>query len=104
MNWTTHERATLQNLASFAMADFGIREDQFFNRYSRGEVSRARQTFVLVATDNGFQKGKVAEFLKMNPSFITQVRRRNYAHRTTTEYIHLTGVLHQMVGGLNEVK
>ena len=96
--WTAYEQSVLQSLAEFTMADFGISEAQFHNRYARGEVSRARQTFALVATDAGLPKGRVADFIKMDPSYVSQTRKRRYELRKTVEYIHLSGLISQLAG------
>lgn len=83
----------LIRLAQYICKDLKVSHDRFYNVYARGEVSKARHLFVLVATDVGFSHQEVMSVLKRDPSFITQVRRRKQDLRKTAEYIHAAGFI-----------
>jgi hypothetical protein len=76
--------------------DFEVPIDKIYSKYNRGRVSKVRQIFALVATDVGMPHLGVSAFLGMDPSYVTQVRRRKYALRRTTEYHHAFGMISAM--------
>lgn len=86
----------MKELLQIVADDFHIELERIFSKYNRGKVSKARQVFALVATDIGIPHLVVSAFLQMDPSYVTQVRRRKYALRRTTEYIHAFGMVKAM--------
>jgi hypothetical protein len=90
-------RNKLYRLAKFVCEDLHVTFERFYNQYARNEVSTARHVYVLVATDLGFSYNEVASVLRRDPSFITQVRRRKFALRTTIEYLHAKQFMEQLL-------
>jgi len=83
----------LKQLVGVICIDFSIDVSQFFSKYARGRSARARHVFVLAAYDNGFLPAEIEGVIGMHNSFVSQVLRRNYDLRKTTEYFHAYGVV-----------
>jgi hypothetical protein len=102
--------SALQRLVKHLCERMGVTIGQFYSRYAR-DASRTRHIFVLVATDQGYPHLTVARFMDMDLSYVTQVRRRNFALRETDEYKeakdyfeHLAKVPQLLEGGRSDSK
>lgn len=82
----TQDRGNLRDLAELIAFDLKIDPDKIFEPYARGKVSQARQVLALAATDAGFPHLAVSHFLQKDASYVTQIRRRKYALRSTMTY------------------
>jgi hypothetical protein len=93
-------KAPLEELLELICDDFSITPAPIFSSYNRGRVSKARQIFALSSTDAGVPHLAVSLFLNMDPSYVTQVRRRKHALRRTAEYHHAYGYIHAKLGAI----